>query len=505
MKFVLRGTVVTLDSRRRIIKDGCIGVDAGKIAFVKSARYRLPAEFQNAPVINVDGYIYPGLVDLHNHLAYNFLKLWKITKKFVDRYQWAGISRYGKEITAPMKLVTNANPVELMKYCEVKAMLGGATTIAGFAKFNKSYAAWLLRNVEAEQFEQESRIYTSVLKLRDEQQYLDTARKMTEGNAFIYHLAEGTSAKLHAEYDELSRYGLIRDKLVAIHCTALTAEHMKEMGRKKVKIVWSPLSNLLLYGATSDVVSAKKSRATICLGPDWSPTGSKSLLWELKVADLVNQSLNNAFTYRNLVEMVTVNPAKAIGWDDKVGTIQPGHLADLVVFDRIDDDPYRNLVLSTEGGLKLVLIGGRPRYGDLEMLAAFGIDSAEKITVDGREKAIDILEPGVAYGDIKLETVLSSLAGALANPIKAAKKLFETVSKKSAEPIRLIPLEEDEIPSLVKTRTFESFVEKNQIIGTKAATALDPLTMSEDKDFFKTLEENPNIPAYLAKLRQYAR
>lgn len=496
-----------------MIKDGHVAIDGQKIAFVKPAWYRLPKGFRNAPVVDVDGYIYPGLVDLHNHLAYNFLKLWKISKKFVDRYQWAGIARYNREITTPMKLITNTNPVELVKYCEVKALMGGVTTIAGFAKFNKSYAAWLLRNIEVERFgEQEPKIYTSVLKLRDEQQLRDTARKMNEGNAFLYHLAEGTTPKLFEEYDELAKYGLIRDKLVAIHCTALTKDHFKEMGRKRAKIVWSPLSNLLLYGATTDVAAAKKHRALICLGSDWSPSGSKNLLWELKVADLVNQeSLNRAFTYRQLVEMVTINPAWAIGWADKIGRILPGFYADLVVFDRIDRNPYRNLVLATEGNLRLAVINGRPRYGDLEILSALGRkDVPEKITVDGRAKNIDILEPGVAYGDITLESAASNLRGALASPVKAARKLFDMMARaKSGEvPIRLIPMEEDEelVRPLFMARTFDTFIARNQIAGTKGGPAeLDSLTTKEDKDFFATLEENPNVPPYLARLKEYVR
>ena len=82
--------------------------------------------------------------------------------------------------------------------------------------------------------------------------------------------------------------------------------------------------------------------------------------------------------------MVTVNPAKSIGWDDKVGSISQGHFADIVVFDRIDNnddddhaDPYLNLIKPTEGNLKLSKIG-RPRYGDPEILDALGFQNFKK-------------------------------------------------------------------------------------------------------------------------------
>jgi 5-methylthioadenosine/S-adenosylhomocysteine deaminase len=187
----------------------------------------------------------------------------------------------------------------------------------------------------------------------------------------------------------------------------LKEAHFEVIGRKKVKIVWSPLSNLLLYGSTTDVVAAKKHKVLICLGSDWSRSGSKNLLWELKVAQLINQQpLQNLFSARDLVEMVTVNPAKAIGWDDKIGRIAQGYFADIAVFGRTDsgnnnnthDDPYLNLIKSTEGNLKLLIIGGRPRYDDPEILHALGLQSLpEKIKTEKKEKMIDILEPDVEY------------------------------------------------------------------------------------------------------------
>lgn len=532
MKYILRGTVVTLDPKRRVLNDGYIGIDGKTISFVRPARQNIPDDFQNVPIVDVDGYIYPGLIDLHNHIAYNFLGLWKIDKKFKDRYQWSRTARYKREITLPTRLLASTNPVELVKYSEVKALLGGVTTIGGFAKFNKSYAAWLLRNIEVERFgKQEATIYTSVLKLRDEKQFLDTKRKIRDGNAFLYHLAEGTTPDILEEYTELDRYDIISEKLVAIHCTALKEEHFKIIGRKKAKIVWSPLSNFLLYGSTTDVVNAKKHKVIICLGSDWSPSGSKSLLWELKVAQLVNQhSLQNLFSDRDLVEMVTVNPAKAIGWDDKIGRIDQGYFADIVVFGLIDGgsssnnnnnadgDPYLNLIKSTEGNLKLLIIGGRPRYGDPKILHALGLqDFPEKIKVEKKEKMIDILEPDVEFGDLKLSKVRSNLSKSLKNPSGAISKLFKNTQKMKAGdvPLRLIPLEEEDEEinrPLFLAKEIDTFHIKNFFISKRDLSVarvkparLDPLTMEKGRDFFRQVKENRNVPPYMSKLKQYAK
>ena len=60
--------------------------------------------------------------------------------------------------------------------------------------------------------------------------------------------------------------------------------------------MWSPFSNLWLYGATTDVAAARARGLRLCLGSDWAPSGTKNLLGELKVADLYNRaSLDGLF------------------------------------------------------------------------------------------------------------------------------------------------------------------------------------------------------------------
>jgi len=534
MDYILEGILVTCNSKKQVIRNGRIGVRGDKILFVHSdkKRQKIPSDFQNSLSIVVKGYIYPGLIDLHNHLAYNYLPLWKdIKKKFADRYQWARLKSYLEEISAPTKLLAHSNPVELIKYTESKALIGGVTSIDGYAKFNKSYAAWLLRNIEVEPFSNlEPKIYQSVLRLKSEQEFLDVQEKMQNGNAFIYHLAEGTSEKLFEEYNELEQHNLILSKLVGIHCTALNSNQWKVMGNNNVKLVWSPLSNLLLYGATTVVQDAKKNNVLISLGSDWSPTGSKSVLWELKVADLVNKEMNNIFSDIELVEMVTINPAKSVSIDDRIGSIAPGLFADLVVFDNNYDDPYRNLILSTEKNLQLSIIGGRPRYGNIELLEKFGVTNYEKIKVDDLTKGIDILEPNVNYGNITLSQSIAALTTAMATPLKTANALFANLRKgkdKEREPPIHLILEEDdgynnplsdrtlrleeqsyvrpeEEQPLLIAPTISEFIRTNFGAEELKPLALDALTMYDpDNKFFDVLEINPNIPRYLDKLKDY--
>jgi cytosine/adenosine deaminase-related metal-dependent hydrolase len=78
-----------------------------------------------------------------------------------------------------------------------------------------------------------------------------------------------------------------------IHTAGLLPEDFAVLARHGGAMVWSPLSNLLLYGATARLDAARAAGVRIALGSDWSPTGSKNLLGELKVAWLYSQHVLN--------------------------------------------------------------------------------------------------------------------------------------------------------------------------------------------------------------------
>src|SRR5258705_225092 len=104
-------------------------------------------------------------------------------------------------------------------------------------------------------------------------------------------------------------------------------------------MVGAPLSNLLLYAGTARVDAAKNAGVLIGLGSDWSPTGSKNLLGELKVAWLYNQkNLHGLFKARDIVAMATRDAARILKWDRVAGTIKAGSRADLLAIDSLAAD-----------------------------------------------------------------------------------------------------------------------------------------------------------------------
>lgn len=198
--------------------------------------------------------------------------------------------------------------------------------------------------------------------------------------AVIAHVAEGgrNDSYNRSEYPFAMEMGFTRPGLVMIHAVGLDRAQLEDAGRNRISVVWSPFSNLLLYGETLDVVTAKKARVNIAIGADWSPTGSKNIVDELKIA---RRYLNkarvpmNVINDRDLVDMATINAARALNIDRFVGRVAPNMMANLTLMDRrllqTIPDPWSALVASGQEHLQLVVVAGEPLYGDMPLVQNF--------------------------------------------------------------------------------------------------------------------------------------
>ena len=173
-----------------------------------------------------------------------------------------------------------------------------------------SFDSILARNVEYYNFGRDN-VHTKVTELESDYEgnHIKSGNASGNLNAWYLHLAEGIDESSRQEFDVLVQNDLLVGELVVIHGTGLTETEFNALGAVGADLVWSPISNLLLYGQTTDVAAAKQAGMNITLAPDWSPSGAKNPLHELKVADWWNKNeLNTLFSNYELVEMVTTNP-----------------------------------------------------------------------------------------------------------------------------------------------------------------------------------------------------
>ena len=433
--FLLKGRVVTMDGETNVINDGNVMVRDGKITGVWASNANPPAgvDFSDVPIVNTEGTIYPGLIDLHNHVHYNHIPLWDFEVHLSDaqkseeggytnRYQWGNNWDYGPSITW-MKTNIQSNyrwdmASEQMKYAEVQAVSGGVTAMQGSpSSGTQAWDSILSRNVELYNFGQDG-ISTCAVCGAAESDYtgshLISQSEAGTLNAWFVHLAEGVDSSSKAEFDALWDKGLIMEETVVIHGTALDSSQFSKMASVGSNLVWSPLSNLLLYGDTTDVVAADQAGVSISISPDWGPSGSKNNFHELKVADMWNtNNMNGHFSNYELVEMVTSNPADATGWTPFVGRVKADLFADLVVIDTFHEDPYRNLIEAIDADVALTVVQGKAVFGDIDLMQQLQGDDWEYVNGPDFQKAVDVTSMTEVDGSQTFAEIEAGLAMAM--------------------------------------------------------------------------------------------
>src|SRR5262249_8180377 len=103
----LNGTVVTMQNPGAVLQDHTIYIRDGLIVDIRPGGAPSPDGFGGVAALKTGGLIFPGMIDLHNHLAYDVLPLWQVPKKYTNRDQWSGIPAYRSLISGPMKVVAD--------------------------------------------------------------------------------------------------------------------------------------------------------------------------------------------------------------------------------------------------------------------------------------------------------------------------------------------------------------------------------------------------------------
>jgi 5-methylthioadenosine/S-adenosylhomocysteine deaminase len=539
-KLAVAGRVVTMDGAFSVKNDAVVYIDRGAIVAVQERNLPVPAGFEAVAPVATGGTIFPGLIELHNHLSYNALPLWSpVPKLFQHRGQWPDHPDYRKLISGPMTVLGEYRDAQgkpallppLVRYVECKCLLGGVTTSQGImlnsnAGVQRFYRG-ILRNVEktedADLPEAQGRI--ADVDAKDARSFL--ARLKKEDSCFLLHLSEGVTPS--GQTDSVARRHFlslqvapgewaINDRFAAIHSAGLLPQDFDVLARHGGAMIWSPLSNLLLYGATARVEAARKAGVRIGLGSDWSPSGSKNLLGELKVAWLYSQHvLDGLFSARELVAMATCDAAAILKWHKVIGTVEPGKRADLIVLAGKAGDPYEALIRAKETSIRLVMINGVPRYGVASLLDSLGV-KGETLRVGGTLRRLfleqETADPDVAA--VSISAAKTALRKAFRDLPKLARELeaprpMSVVRDALDAPEPLVwSLALDEIRETgVELRPRLPFNGPRDFTGPertslRAASAtlssilkpitLDPLTVADDPNFLIEIANQPNVP-----------
>ena len=429
---VLRGTIVTPDQ----VIEGEVLVDGDTISCVAASCSGAPT-YAQATVVETHGIIFPGLIDTHNHILFDTFDEtdWSPIKAYGNHNQWTNEARYSAMVDAKQYLNgEGTSPVdygcELDKYGELKALVAGTTSIVGAANpANRACYGTLARTID------QTPNGLGADKVQIATLFPATAAadgvctNFADGDtdAYLIHVAEGVDDRAEKEFATLNTVTTVdgclnSPKTAIVHGTALGDAEFTVMAQHQMSLVWSPRSNVFLYGGgtdltkTTNVPLALSKGLNVALAPDWSIGGGQNLLDELRFANEVDDTVwGDVLTPKMLTEMVTTNAARVLGLQAVLGSVEVGKKADLMVIGGDRCSPYDSLLASSPADVRLVMVGGSVLYGDAALQALGPVSpGCEAMDVCGVDKFACVAAPslnatdkfGQTLGDIR--TTLSS-------------------------------------------------------------------------------------------------
>ncbi len=194
----------------------------------------------------------------------------------------------------------------------------------------------------------------------------DTARRL--GLPLAVHVS-GITAKAH--FEALRDGGYLGPDLQLVHFSNATAEDIRIAAELGASVALTPLTELRVGYGITQLGDYLAGDIRVGFGVDSSSLGGAADMFAvLKLFQLIETGrLKNelAITARRLLECATIEGARALGMDDKIGSIAPGKRADIIMIDAtalnmglFADDPAHLLVEAAQpANVDTVIVDGR--------------------------------------------------------------------------------------------------------------------------------------------------
>lgn len=163
----------------------------------------------------------------------------------------------------------------------------------------------------------------------------------------------------------LDRLGLVNERLIAIHMTQLTEAEIHLCAERGVSVVHCPESNLKLASGFCPACALERAGVNLAVGTDGCASNNDlDMFSETRTAALLAKAVAQdaaALDAFSALRAATLGGAKAIGFDDRVGSIEPGKEADLVCVDlsALETQPLHHVVS------QLIYATGRQQVSDV--------------------------------------------------------------------------------------------------------------------------------------------
>ncbi|MCD6488903.1 MAG: amidohydrolase [Desulfurococcales archaeon] len=415
------GWVITLDKERRIIRDGAVAIDQGEIVAV-GKREELDRDYRYYSSILIDTsrqIIMPGLVNTHVHMVQGLLRgcanylplidwltkrVWPLQGNYKPDEALASAKlvilemiKSGTTTFLETGLVGRYGPDQIIEEAILKSGIRAAVArhvmdLTGYATQENALHPGLVEEGDTS-FKDTIRLYhkfhgkgnrvwiwfgprtPGAVSIELYRKISETARELKTG--ITMHLAEVREDVEYTMRDfgkrpvEFAHWvGLTGPNVVLVHVIWVTDEEIRLLAETGTTVSHNPCSNMKLASGMCRVSDMLRMGVNVALGTDGGPSNDTyDLLREMKHAALLQpvRALNaQAVRVEEVIEMATINGAKALGLDYMIGSIEVGKRADIITIDywkphlRPLNNPLSHLVYSASGhDVRSVIIDGK--------------------------------------------------------------------------------------------------------------------------------------------------
>jgi len=417
---ILGGVVVTMDGSESVVVDGGVAIDGPRIAAVGpaaviEAAHRGPA----TDVIDATGrLVVPGLVNTHTHAADILFRgyvedlplepwlerLWKAERALVDP---ASVTAGARLAQAEMIRGGTTTALDMFFFPERVA------EVARAAGFRLVTGPVFLDSAEIDGIapgERASRARETLEELRGDPlvvpcvqphstytvapELLKQARDLAAefDVLFTTHVSEtrtevDTVRRTHGRTppDHLEHLGVLELRTVLAHCVHVDESEIGLLARRRAAVAHCPMSNLKLGSGVAPVPALRRAGVRTTLGTD-GPVSSNDLdPWSaMRLGAVLHKGVHEDPTLqpaREIFAQATIEGARALGLGDRIGSIEPGKEADLVVIDL--DRPH--LVPFHDVHAHLVYAVGRDDVRHVVIRGRVVLRNRDLVTIDERE------------------------------------------------------------------------------------------------------------------------
>jgi len=385
-------------------------------------------------------YIYPSLINTHDHLQGNYRPAIgpKEGTFYLTWQPWDNDLKSSSTFAERSKLTRE----ELYLLSSYKCIFSGVTTVNDHfpqAINGKILPTLPIRAISEYALAHEATSYD--LKWGDG--VIAEHKKAVKNKwPFITHLCEGFDEESMHSVETLEKLGVLDNHCLLVHCISMSDEDIKKAAKAGASVSICPTSNMLMFNVTAKIRKMMKAGLNVTLGTDSSASGSANLLEEIRnVRKFYRNMYSEDLAPKKIFEMVTINSAKAFWMQDQIGSLEEGKLADIMVLKAKGDDPYENLACASMDDIELLVLAGKPIYGEtrfLDILSDSKLpEGYTEITV-GKKPMFVIGDPAALYREIRRRTGFKKVLDFLPfeppeSTQKQAKKPVKTTAKTRKE------------------------------------------------------------------------